>query len=53
MSTGLQVDLRTRRCDEECCNTQPFERDQTIFFIRLALYHKTPDTGERQYKSMI
>jgi len=25
--------------------------EQTVFFNRLDLYHKSPDSGERQYKS--
>ena len=27
------------------------EREQMFFFIRLELYHKPPDSGERQYRS--
>jgi len=27
------------------------ELDQTAFFSRLNLYHKPPDSGERQHKS--
>ena len=30
---------------------QPSEWDQIVFFNCLDVYHKSPDSGERQYKS--
>jgi len=30
---------------------QPSEKAQIVFFNRFDLYHKLPDSGERQYKS--
>ena len=38
--------------NEQSTTHQPSEREQIVFFDRLCLHNKPPDSGERQYKQI-